>query len=679
MYRMSTPQDVVRILQSYTKRTRQAVIAFQDLLEFTNKYLSKYSEEFPDLEDLEDNTSDLLAAHLLSLEKQGQCSLEYRGGRIAEVDYLEFYPLVINAAYSKVKAQTHMPFPSEESLPVSIPEHRITVVNVKEQFVDWLAKTDQRPPRVLRLTFPEGIRSIICTNELLARFLPELAVQKMRNYLRIEKNAGYMRSRLLGVFRNRDMALKEFLDKIQTNPNEALNSVLSPNDFTFHVWTTMCSVVVKEFSKKKDKLQEDYDYEQAAYLLGYYNVYHKAIVQKKRETETALRGIDSNLKKAPYVFSTSDIYAFTDAKGVALAKHCTVEEMNEHLRKRMTPKEDESLPELIRFKGSDNKDYYIRKESVLRYLIEALYEISREFQDHYVGVFKKALENDEKPKIMLEDQPFADDVDNRLKAQEPIVSGLLTYDLLSVCVREQKPQKAAADEINRIRDPKNRTIRPAFEVLKLDRRELHRQAKILLPFWQAFPVIRGLVKFFVALMVGDPKAKKKHRKKQSEAVAAGAADTSAAPSGDGFEEGTMQFGSRPPAGGSGGAVAAPSASSANTRKAQAVAFREAVQKLQEDYVDPGRTAKATLEELAEKWNPLLDPVARQNLVEDVNSLVRDFLRRMKVGFRLIPPDRDRIRELSAKLAQNDAFSEVRQKEPLRRYLELYMLTVLGKQ
>jgi hypothetical protein len=96
-------------------------------------------------------------------------------------------------------------------------------------------------------------------------------------------------------------------------------------------------------------------------------------------------------------------------------------------------------------------------------------------------------------------------------------------------------------------------------------------------------------------------------------------------------------------------------------------------------VEPGRTAKATLEELAEKWNPLLDPVARQNLVEDVNSLVRDFLRRMKVGFRLIPPDRERIRELSAKLAQNDAFTEVRQKEPLRRYLELYMLTVLGKQ
>ncbi len=672
---MSTPQDVVRILQSYTKRSRKAVISFQDLLDFTDKYLAKYADDFPDLGDLEENTSDLLAAHLLSLEKEGRCSLDYRGGRIAEVDYLEFYPLVINAAYAKVKAEPHLPFPGEESLPVSVPEQRIKAVNVKEQFVEWLSRTDEKPLKVLRLVFPEGIRSIVSTTELLARFLPELAVHKMRNYLRIEKNAGYMRSRLLGVFRNRDMALKEFLDKIQTNPKEALGTVLAPDDFTFHVWTTMCSVVVKEFSKKKDKLQEDYDYEQAAYLLGYYNVFHKAIVQKKRETETALRAIDNNLKRAPYVFSTSDIYSFTDAKGIPLAKHCSVEEMNDHLRRRLTPKEDENLPELIRFKGSDDKDYHIRKESVLRYLIESLYDVSREFQEHYVGAFNKALQNDEKPKIMLEDQPFADDVDRRLKAQEPIISGLLSYDLLSVSAREQKPLKAAADEIDRILDPKNRKVRPAYEVLKLDRQELYRQAKVLLPFWQAFPVIRGFVKFFVALMIGEPKSKKKRKRKQAAPPTGGPSTAAgighATHSDDDVEESTMQFGDRP------GASAVHS--SPNTRKAQAVAFREAVQKLQDEYLEPGKTARATLDELAEKWNPLLDPVARQNLIEDVNSLVRDFLRRMKVGFRLVPPDRARIKELSGKLAQNNAFSEVRQKEPLRRYLELYILTILGKQ
>ncbi|MFP3958607.1 MAG: hypothetical protein ACLFUX_00415 [Spirochaetaceae bacterium] len=151
-------------------------------------------------------------------------------------------------------------------------------------------------------------------------------------------------------------------------------------------------------------------------------------------------------------------------------------------------------------------------------------------------------------------------------------------------------------------------------MLKLDRSELYRQAKILLPFWQAFPVIRGIVKFFIALMIGDPKAQKKPRKKRSEVGSAAAGDASGAPPIDEFEEGTMQFGSRPAAGSTGGGVAAPATSSTNTRKAQAIAFREAVQKLQEEYVAPGRTAKAILEELAEKWNPPLDPLARQKLV-----------------------------------------------------------------
>ncbi len=676
-YCMSTPNDVVRILQSYTKRSRQAVMSFSELLEFTGKYLGKYVDEFPDLEDLYDKTEDLLSAHLLALEKSGRCRLDYKSGRISEVDYVEFYPLVVNAAYTKAKEQSHLSFPTEESLPIDIPENRITVVNVKDQFADWLSRTDEKPPQVLRLIFPEGVRSIVSTTELLARLVPDIAVQRIRNYLRVEKNAGYMRSRLLGIFKNRDMALKDFLDKIQTNPNEALATVLAPNDFTFHVWTTLCSVIVKEFSKKKDKLQEDHDYEQAAYLLGYYNVYHKALVQKKRDTESALRAIDNNLKRAPYVFTMSDIHSFTDTKGVPLSKHCTVDDMNQHVKQRMTPKEGESLPELVRFRGPDKKDYYIRKESIVRFLIEALYDISREFQEHYVAFFKRALQEDEKPKVMLEDPAFNDDADNRLRSHEPIVYGLLTYDLLSVASRELKPPQTAAEEIARILDTKNRKVRPVYEVLKLDRKELFRQAKVLLPFWQAVPVLRGLVKFLVAFMTGRPKPKRGRKAKGRTSAVSSASQFAGADEAGVREEATMQFGTMP--GDTGDAASSAGGAATATRKGQTVAYREAIQALQEDYLEPGKTAKTTLEELAERWNPLLDPVARRNLVEDVNSLVRDFLRRMRVGFRMVPPDRHRIRELSAKLVENDAFREVRQKEPLRRYLELYMLTILGKQ
>ncbi|MFW6293363.1 MAG: ABC transporter transmembrane domain-containing protein [Spirochaetota bacterium] len=84
------------------------------------------------------------------------------------------------------------------------------------------------------------------------------------------------------------------------------------------------------------------------------------------------------------------------------------------------------------------------------------------------------------------------------------------------------------------------------------------------------------------------------------------------------------------------------------------------------------------EELAERWNPLLDPVAQQNLVEDINSLARDFLRRMKVSFRLVPPTKERVEEWADRLCQNEAFHQIRRHQDLKEYLKLYMLIVLGK-
>jgi hypothetical protein len=125
-------------------------------------------------------------------------------------------------------------------------------------------------------------------------------------------------------------------------------------------------------------------------------------------------------------------------------------------------------------------------------------------------------------------------------------------------------------------------------------------------------------------------------------------------------------------------IGASGAADTASRRAQVARFKEAVRQLQGSYVAKGSTPQRTLDDLVERWNPLLDPVAKQNLVEDVNSLARDFLRRMKVSFRLIPPNRQRVKEWADRLCTNDAFSQIRRRDDLNEYLQLYMLTVLGK-
>ena len=119
-------------------------------------------------------------------------------------------------------------------------------------------------------------------------------------------------------------------------------------------------------------------------------------------------------------------------------------------------------------------------------------------------------------------------------------------------------------------------------------------------------------------------------------------------------------------------------SAGTSRRAQTARFKEAVRQLQQTYVRPGSTPEKTLEELIERWNPLIGSVAKGNLVEDINSLSRDFLRRMKVSFRLVPPNRHRVQEWADRLSQNDAFEQIPRRDDLKEYLQLYMLSVLGK-
>jgi hypothetical protein len=85
----------------------------------------------------------------------------------------------------------------------------------------------------------------------------------------------------------------------------------------------------------------------------------------------------------------------------------------------------------------------------------------------------------------------------------------------------------------------------------------------------------------------------------------------------------------------------------------------------------------SLAELIEEWNPLVDSKAKQNLVEDVNSAVRDFIRKLKRSLMMKPPDEERIRNLSRQIAEYDAFKRIKNKDEFRRYVELYIIKTLS--
>ena len=86
----------------------------------------------------------------------------------------------------------------------------------------------------------------------------------------------------------------------------------------------------------------------------------------------------------------------------------------------------------------------------------------------------------------------------------------------------------------------------------------------------------------------------------------------------------------------------------------------------------------TLARLSDEWNPLFDSKARHNLVEDVNALVRDFMRPIRASLQAKPPDGQRVNDLAEQLSTSKSLARISKKEPLRRYLQLYILKCLGE-
>lgn len=85
----------------------------------------------------------------------------------------------------------------------------------------------------------------------------------------------------------------------------------------------------------------------------------------------------------------------------------------------------------------------------------------------------------------------------------------------------------------------------------------------------------------------------------------------------------------------------------------------------------------TLAALAERWNPLLDPVDRENLVVDVDSLIAAYLRPIRRSMLTTPPTHGRVSAMAEQLSASPVLARISKKEPLRRYILLGILKQLG--
>jgi hypothetical protein len=573
-----------------------------------------------------------------------------------QTDYLE----ALTSEYRAIVADSARPFPRVETSRVVIPAKELLPVEVKTGFTALLEQCSPGQGGVVRLVFPEGVDDLVVPRAAVAAELVDAAVAKVGRWLSDGRNEAFVSSKLVAILRGSEMSVRRLLEDAAQRPHLAAAKVHDPDEIAFRFWTHLANLVLADLKKKSEKTPDDHGACQSAWIIGYVVFWRKGRRQQEQERATDLHSLEGLVRKPPYLFGLEDLYDLRDAKGTPFSLKHTRAFITGFLKEKTRVTEAGHLPYLIRLSAYGH-EYYVQRDLVAPVFVQKLSEAAGEMREQYLDAWVAALKRDERTKPMRNDEAFQRDVEMLAKEEYPLLAALANGPLLQQAKTETNVSELARAELAKCLTREGALL-PLPDLLGLSRTKLLREARSYLPLWQVIPVVNVIVRLL--------------RRLRGAGRAARAREPAAVPG-----EAARTIGSRAARERQRSAAApAPALSASNTPSPMAVdslaSYRKAIASLRARAVPSGKALPTTLEELAEKWNPLYAEDAKANLVEDVNSLARDFLRSLRKGFLVSPPTLERLKGLARQLAADKHLEQIRKKEPLERYLLVYFITIL---
>ncbi len=623
-----------------------------------------------------------IEAELRELSNRGAFVLSAEGTMPHSVTFADFPLLALEEEYRRIAADPARLFPGEKTLRVPVPARDLVTVEARihigallqgavpdasieeprppAQSPGGVAATlerapgdDARPPAplpgdgerppartpgILRLLFPENVPALVVPRSFLGAGLIEAAVERVSRYLQDPRNAAYADARLRSALRGNDMVVRQTLEDIAVRTRKAASSVMStPTDFSVRFWSHLSNAMVADIGARPERTDTDTTFLQSALLVAYAAVNQKEAAEREKAKAADRKGLEAQVRRAPFVFTAQDLYALKDEKGVLLAGKHGREFISSFIAEKSIPLDTEILPFLVRL-----SDYFVQRDFLVPVFLSRLGEASDTLRTAYLKEWVEQLRDDRVPPVSRADDLFQKDVERRIGEGFPVLAAVADGHALALaCQNPALPEESGVEMARCF--ARESTLRPFPDMLGLSRERLLRTARSYLPFWQTVPIISGIVRFFRLLF------------------RRAAAKEPPPPSTAGTGKGTVPS-----------VPAAEDARSAADRAAME-RMRKIVQAVIAHYVPAGGTIERALEELVDRWNPLLDPGPKGDLVRDVNALAQDFIRPIRGTFLQRPPDLERIRALAEQLAASRSLAMIKNREALLRYLSLVML------
>jgi len=629
-------QDLLPLLRAFALKTRSPNIDLRQFLASLSKGEAQPGE-------VEAAVKELPADSVIVVSKEGEKP------RILALP--DFHVIALMDEYRRLGDEPARPFPREETAPAKIPSNAIIAADVKAQLGALMETSGPGMKGIVRLQFPEGIDPLIVPQESVGSHLVEAAVAKIGRYLQDGRNSAYAETKLVSTLRGSEVAVRQSMEDVALRPKKAASTVSTPTDFSFRFWTHLSNLVLQDFRAKAEKTDQDMAVVQSAYIIGYAVFHKKGAVQREKEWADDRKSLETQVRKPPFVFGFQDLYSLKDEKGTTFVTKHSQDFIHSFLKEKTKRTEGETIPYLVRIHAAaQKKDYFIHRDFVVPVFLKKLAECAEELRRQYLDEWTAALKEDRTPDQTKSDAAFRRDVEARVTQGFPLLTALANGGILYLLGEEGRIGEDAKRELRKCFAVES-ILRPFDELLGLSRVQLLKNARMYLPFWMTVPILSSILRVFRKMFGGRRRARDEEEESANEAPVRPAAKIVA-------RQVTEQ--------------AAPKAQS----RENLLRYKRSIQSLVSQYVPKGSTIDATLSELAEKWNPLYAAAQKKDLVEDVNALVRDFLRPIRRSFVVRPPDLKRIHALAEQLSASKSLAQIKKRDILMRYLELYMVRCL---
>ena len=629
---MAQRTDLYSILVSYANKNNSPYIKIDSFLDFLERYAKTASEENPEWLKWAQDKAVKFWAEMSVLVEEGKCEL------LADTDndriYMShYYPQLIQKSYQNVDEDAEIPFHNEESLRITVPETQIRPLSTDYDLLVYLGEPQDSDIPILRIIFPDGFGSALVLASMVPRRLAEMAILKIRSYLRKGGNNEYVLRKLSPQLQGRESNLKDQFNRILVRPLDCFNSIEEGAEFSCLFWAHFCVILKNDIKKKKERLSDDIAAIQSAYIIETISGYYKSEAMKRREAELAFKELENHLAKPPYLYTLDQIRKFTSPKGILLLSLYEKEDLDEWIRKKTTESEKNKLPPLLITKGDADERCFALKDKMpalcVRHLTIARIQVKDALTKHWRKLFldyrsEPAMENNEEFEKTL--YAFTKKLCPLLITLLEDLKLPLVYDELDQCDGGIAPSARIFS---------NGHLLPYSSLLLIRRKELLSDIKLMLPFWYSMPILTAIIAFFKNLG-----RKKKIRKASSVSIENAGEDILG-------------------------------------EKDRSGEIRGAAQELELILVPPGYTIEVYLEELEDRWSRLIDKQARDNLIEDVKSLIRDDLRRILKIQKHFKLTQDSIHQAAQNIVtRTPALASLSGRDSLILYTELYLLRLL---